>query len=63
MFTFRFLAAEFGLEGRDNVEKAEVNEVVDAINDMQTAVVSFVVNYRLLMNNIRSSVYCHEREE
>jgi len=38
MAVARFLAAEFGLEGRDNVEKAEVNEVVDAINDMQTAV-------------------------
>jgi len=39
----RFLATEFGIAGRTNVEKAQVNEVVDAINDLHTAVVSAIL--------------------
>jgi len=34
----RFLAEEFGIGGRSSLEKAQVNEIVDAISDLQTAV-------------------------
>ena len=30
----RFLAAQFGLKGRNNVESAQVDEIVDAIEDV-----------------------------
>lgn len=34
----RFLATEFGIAGKTNFEKAEVNEIVDAVTDLQNAV-------------------------
>ena len=34
---FRFLANEFGLAGRNNLEKAEADEIVDALVDIQNA--------------------------
>merc|ERR1719233_1667189 len=39
----RFLAAEFGIAGRTNMEKAQVNEVVDAIVDLHTAVLNATI--------------------
>jgi len=36
----RFLATEFGIAGRTNMEKAQVNEVVDAIYDLHAAVLN-----------------------
>merc|ERR1719233_2137384 len=39
----RFLATEFGIAGRTNMEKAQVNEVVDAINDLHTAVLNATI--------------------
>jgi len=33
----RFLAAEFGLAGRNNLESAQANEIVDAVADLQNA--------------------------
>jgi len=35
----RFLAAEFGLGGRNNLESAQADEIVDAVSDLQTAMV------------------------
>ena len=34
MTILRFLAAQFGLKGRNNVESAQVDEIVDAIEDV-----------------------------
>jgi len=33
----RFLAAEFGIAGRTSLEKAQVNEIIDTISDLQIA--------------------------
>merc|ERR1712128_393519 len=33
----RFLAAEFGLGGKTNLESAQADEIVDAVSDLQTA--------------------------
>ena len=30
----RFLASEFGLAGRNDVEKSQADEIIDAINDL-----------------------------
>ena len=38
----RFLATEFGIAGKTNFEKAEVNEIVDAVTDLQNAVVKAI---------------------
>ena len=38
-FLTRFLAAEFGLGGRNNLESAQADEIVDAVSDLQTAMV------------------------
>ena len=38
--TQRFLANEFGLAGRNNTEKAQADEVVDAVVDLQNAAVN-----------------------
>ena len=35
----RYLANEFGLAGNSNLVRAQVDEVVDVINDLQTAMV------------------------
>merc|ERR1712098_347539 len=35
----RFLAAEFGLVGNTNLERAQANEVVDAVADLQNAMI------------------------
>ena len=35
----RFLAGEFGLAGRNNVEKAQADEIVDAVSDLQDAMI------------------------
>merc|ERR1719431_1574516 len=35
----RFLAAEFGLGGKDNLESAQADEIVDAISDLQNAMI------------------------
>ena len=39
----RFLANEFGMAGDTPIEKAQVDEVVDAISDFQNALVKFLV--------------------
>ena len=44
MFSLRFLANEFGLAGKTNVEKAQADEVVDAITDLQNAAVNMYVD-------------------
>ena len=36
----RFLANEFGLSGNSSLVKAQIDEVVDVINDVQNAMVS-----------------------
>ena len=36
----RFLANEYGIAGSSNLVKAQVDEVVDVINDVQNAMVS-----------------------
>ena len=36
----RFLAKEYGLAGRDSLENAKIDEVVDAVTDFQTSLVS-----------------------
>ena len=36
----RFLAMECGLAGRDSLENAKIDEVVDAVTDFQTSLVS-----------------------
>merc|ERR1712215_352945 len=33
----RFLAKEFGLAGKDNIENAQCDEIVDAVNDIMNA--------------------------
>merc|ERR1712128_118552 len=38
----RFLAAEFGLGGRNNLESAQADEIVDAVSDLQTAMSKMV---------------------
>ena len=38
----RFLAAEFGLAGKNNLESAQANEIVDAVSDLQNAMVKVV---------------------
>ena len=35
----RFLATEFGLAGNTNLERAQANEIVDAVSDLQTAMI------------------------
>ena len=35
----RFLAAEYGLAGNTNLERAQANEVVDAVADLQNAMI------------------------
>ena len=35
----RFLAKEFGLSGRNNVESAQADEIVDAVSDLQSAMI------------------------
>eukprot|EP00090_Calanus_glacialis_P044102 TRINITY_DN783_c0_g1_i1.p1 TRINITY_DN783_c0_g1~~TRINITY_DN783_c0_g1_i1.p1 ORF type:complete len:150 (-),score=40.08 TRINITY_DN783_c0_g1_i1:221-670(-) len=35
----RFLAAEFGLAGKNNLESAQADEIVDAVSDLQNAMV------------------------
>ena len=35
----RFLAAEFGLVGKTNLESAQADEIVDAVSDLQTAMI------------------------
>ena len=35
----RFLAAEYGLVGNTNLERAQANEVVDAVSDLQNAMI------------------------
>ena len=35
----RYLANEFGLAGNSNLTKAQIDEVVDVVNDVQTAMV------------------------
>ena len=37
MLYFRFLANEYGLAGRNNIENAQTDEIVDAVNDMSAA--------------------------
>ena len=48
MFSFRFLANEFWLAGKTNVEKAQADEVVDAITDLQNAAVNMYLVYKLM---------------
>ena len=36
---FRFLAREFGLGGRNNLESAQADEIVDAVSDMGSAII------------------------
>ena len=36
---FRFLANEYGLAGRTNLEKAQADEIVDAFNDLSNAAI------------------------
>merc|ERR1711892_606701 len=38
----RFLAAEFGLGGKTNLESAQADEIVDAVSDLQTAMSKMV---------------------
>ena len=38
----RFLAKECGLDGRDNLENAKIDEVVDAVSDLLSARVKFI---------------------
>ena len=37
----RFLATECGLAGKDHLENAKIDEVVDAVSDLLTARVTF----------------------
>ena len=39
----RFLANEFGLAGKNNTEKAQADEVVDAVVDLQNAAVNISI--------------------
>merc|ERR1719357_1105271 len=42
----RFLANEFGLAGKNNTEKAQADEVVDAVVDLQNAAVNiFIIDH------------------
>ena len=42
----RFLAKECGLDGRDNLENAKIDEVVDAVSDLLSARVKFIFKSR-----------------
>ena len=38
----RFLASEYGLAGRDNLERAQVDEIIDAITDIRNGATKFI---------------------
>merc|ERR1712106_1288663 len=54
----RFLAAEFGLVGKTNLESAQADEIVDAVSDLQTAMVKVVkVKDEKGIQNVLDNVY------
>ena len=46
----RFLAAECGLDGRDNLENAKIDEVVDAVSDLLSARVKLMIHINKRQN-------------
>eukprot|EP00091_Calanus_sinicus_P018959 TRINITY_DN4518_c0_g1_i8.p1 TRINITY_DN4518_c0_g1~~TRINITY_DN4518_c0_g1_i8.p1 ORF type:complete len:132 (+),score=39.51 TRINITY_DN4518_c0_g1_i8:265-660(+) len=43
----RFLAAEFGLAGKNNMESAQANEIVDALSDLQNAMIKVIFGKKM----------------
>merc|ERR1711936_68929 len=54
----RFLAAEFGLAGRDNLESAQADEIVDIISDLQNAMIKvFFAKDEAAIENVREKTW------
>ena len=54
---FRFLAREFGLAGKNNLENGQADEIVDAVSDLQTAMVNASSKDEKAMQNVLDNVY------
>merc|ERR1719228_2786930 len=54
----RFLAAEFGLAGKDNMERAQADEIVDVISDLQNAMIKvFFAKDEAAIENVREKTW------